>query len=222
MKTLILILSFFTTTNITCEETIKGSEIKSNTYTYTNANPYLKLKELDASLKTLKATFKQEIYFKVADIKQNIEGEILFIKPEKLKLIHKKPYNQIIIIDSKKNIEIIKPKDKQIIRTSWEKWKNNLEPRLKGLFDFGNYSSLENDSNITSKEEKDGYIIEINSKKSDYKLILKLNKDFFPVESILDLKDTIVKTIINEFEKNIEIDPKEFEFKNNDYELIEL
>jgi outer membrane lipoprotein-sorting protein len=222
MKTLILILSFFTTTNITCEETIKGSEIKSNTYTYTNANPYLKLKELDASLKTLKATFKQEIYFKIADIKQNVEGEILFVKPEKLKLIHKRPYNQIIIIDSKKNIEIIKPKDKQIIRSSWEKWKNNLEVRLKGLFDFGNYSSLENDSNITSKEEKDGYIIEINSKKSDYKLILKLNKDFFPIKSILDLKDTIVKTIINEFEKNIEINPKEFEFKNNDYELIEL
>jgi outer membrane lipoprotein-sorting protein len=225
MKKMVFILTIAILGNLYSEELSKNDISKNNeiiTSTKETVNPYLKLKELDLNLKTLKANFKQEIYFKVADMKQNIEGEIYFVKPEKLKIVHTKPNSQIIIVNSKKDIQIIKPQEKQIIKSSWEKWKNNLEPRLKGLFDFGNYSLLEKDADIKSKEEKDGYTIEIKPKKSSYTLILKLNSDFFPVESILDLKDTVIKTVIEKYEKNLEIKPEVFDFKNNGYEVIDL
>jgi len=222
MKKIIIISMFLFAVSLYCQNDTKTDVKNDNIKTNQEIDPYLKLKELDSNLKTLKAKFKQEIFFKLADMKQNIEGEIFFIKPDKLKIVHTKPNPQIIIIDSRKNIEIIKPADKQIIRSKWDKWKNNLEPRLKGLFDFGNYSSLEKHSKVTSKKLEDGYIIEIKPKNSSYTLTLKLNLDFFPVESTLDLKDTIIKTFIDSFEKNIEINSNVFEFKDKEYEIIDL
>lgn len=186
-------------------------------------DPIKKLMQLDEQIKNLKADYIQEVYFKVANIKQNVEGKILYLKPDNMKIIHTKPSSQIIIINSKNDITIIKPKDRQIIKSRWEKWKMSLEPQLKGLFEFGNYSKIIEDSEIMTTVIKDGYIIEIKPKEKKFTLKLKLGLDFFPQEGELDLGDTSVKTIIKNIEINKEISKDEFEYKNKEkYEVLKL
>lgn len=171
-----------------------------------------RLIELDGKLKSLKTNFSQEIYFKVADIKEKVEGEIIFKKPGDLKIIHKKPKQQTIIIKEKKEIIIIKPDDRQIIRSSWEKWKGTLEPKLKGIIEFGNYASLKYNSKIIMDENNK--TIKLTPYDNSYTLTIKLNDNYFPAECELDLKDTLIKTYLTDTIIDPDIKKDEFEYKN--------
>ncbi|HOJ86441.1 MAG: outer-membrane lipoprotein carrier protein LolA [Elusimicrobiales bacterium] len=183
-------------------------------------NIFDKMIEWDNKLKSLKANFNQEVIFKVAEMKQSVEGNIVFEKPDNIKITHAKPQKQIIIINSQKDITIIKPQDRQIIKSSWEKWKANLEPKLKGLFDLGNYSSLGKNSKI---EFPDSFTIKITPKDSSYILTLKLNEKYFPIECELDLKDTVIKTYLKDINIDSKIEKDEFEYKNKEkYEVLKL
>ncbi|MBP7796905.1 MAG: outer-membrane lipoprotein carrier protein LolA [Elusimicrobiales bacterium] len=194
----------------------------------TDANPIEKLKEWDSNLKSLKANFSQEVFFKTAEIKENIDGSIVYQKAdgekkESLKISHYKPQEQIIIISSEKDITIVKPADKQIVKSDWEKWKASLEPKLKGLMEFGNYSKLATDATITTSKDGDNTKININPKAGGYTLILKLNKDYFPVEGELDMGDTLIKTYLKDVQINSEIDKGEFNYQNTKkFEVLEI
>ena len=211
-------------------EAMAFCQISQSTYTITTSsvveiiNPFDKLIEWDNRLNSLKAEFSQEVIFKVADMKQSVEGNVVYKKPDSIKITHTKPQSQIIIINSKKEITIVKPKDSQIIKTSWEKWKNNLEPKLKGLFDFGNYQKLGRDSKIeTQIIDKENSVVKITSNDSSYTLTLKLNREFFPTECELDLKDTIIKTYIKNAKINEELSKDEFKYKNkNGFEVLKI
>lgn len=183
-----------------------------------------KVEELDKSIKTLSAKFMQKVTFKKAELSQEVEGYIKYRKPENLKIVHEKPQKQIIIINSKKEIIIVKPQDKQIVKTSWEKWKTNLEMKMKGLLEIGNYSELLKKNNVkVSKDEKNTYlIITPKQKASDWTLKIKLNKEYFPVEGWLELGDTLVETKFINIEKNIKIKDMEFSYKNKEFETIKL
>ncbi len=214
MKVIMIMIMFISFPAFTHEKSTTTLNIENE------INLFDKLKEWDLKLKTLKAKFTQEVFFKVADMKQKVEGEIYFKKPDNLKIVHTRPQPQVIIINSKKEIFIVKPNDKQIIKSLWDKWKNNLEPKLKGLFEFGNYSSLERNSKI---ENIDKNTLKITPLNSEYSLVLKLDDNFFPFECELDLKDTIIKTKITDIEINKEIKKEEFEYKNKDsFDVLKL
>ncbi|MEF3280056.1 MAG: outer membrane lipoprotein carrier protein LolA [Elusimicrobiota bacterium] len=199
------------------------NEVSTNTFENKGIEVVKMLIETDNKLKSLKSDFEQEVLFKVAEIKQKVKGNITYLKPDNIKIIHSQPQEQTIIINSKKDITIVKPKDKQIIKTSYKNWKSGLEPKLKGLLEFGNYSSLLEEADVKSEKIESGYLLKITPKNKGYKLKLKLNSNFFPVEGELDLGDTIVTTILKNIEINPEVKKEEFEYKNeNNYDTIKL
>lgn len=188
-----------------------------------NTNPIDEIKKIDNSIKTLSADFEQEILFKTAELKQKVEGSLVFLKPGNLKITHTKPQNQIIIIRNRKDLTIVKHKDKQIITTTWDKWKTNLEPRLKGLLELGDYTSLAEKEDVKLIKDEDKNTIIITSKKNIYSLKIILNKENIPLKAEFDIGDTLITTIFKNVELNKEIKEGEFKYKNKDnYETLSL
>lgn len=197
--------------------------IYSETKKIDETNPIEEIKRIDNSIKTLAADFEQEILFKTAELKQKVEGNLLFLKPGNLKITHTKPQNQIIIIRNKKELTIVKHKDKQIINTNWDKWKTNLEPRFKGLLELGDYTSLAEKEDVKLIKEEDKNIIIITSKKNLYSLKITLTKENIPLKAELDMGDTIITTLFKNVELNKEIKESEFKYRNKDnYETLSL
>ncbi len=191
--------------------------------TQTLKKPIEEIKIIDENIKTLTADFTQEIFFKTAEIKQQVEGKITFSKPANIKIIHTKPQQQIIIVKDKKELTIVKPKDKQIIKTEWEKWKNNLEPRLKGLFEIGNYEEIAKKEDIEIYTENDLKIIIIKSKKNIYTLKLVFSKQNIPLKVELDMGDISVSTTLSNVKINDNISNLEFKYKNkDDFEVLSI
>lgn len=217
MKIIIYILLFLNIGTITNAE-------ENQTKNISNYQDIIEeLKKIDENIKSLTADFEQEIFFKTAELKQIIEGKIIFLKPGNLKLIHTKPQEQLIIIKDSKKITIVKPSDKQIITTDWEKWKKTLEPKLKGLIELGNYSKLaEKGSSEIIVENNKKHII-IKSKKQSYILKITLSPDNIPLNAELDLGETVVITTLKNVKINVEIKESEFKYKNKDgYETLSL
>ncbi|MCX7905561.1 MAG: outer-membrane lipoprotein carrier protein LolA [Elusimicrobiales bacterium] len=216
MKFLILITLLF---NIL----IKAEEQISTNNSKKHINIVSEIKVIDEKIKTLISDYEQEILFKTAEIKQKIEGKILFSKPNNIKIIHTKPQEQIIIIRDKKEITIIKPSDRQIITTNWERWKGSLEPRLKGLLELGNYSKLIEKENAELSYEDNKKILIIKSKKNLYTLKIVFDENDIPIKAELDLGETLVTTILKNTKINIEIKESEFKYKNKEkYETLSL
>jgi outer membrane lipoprotein-sorting protein len=89
--------------------------------------------------------------------------------------------------------------------------------------EFGNYSKLATDATITTSKDGDSTIINIAPKTASYTLILKLDKDYFPVEGSLDMGDTVIKTFLKDVQINPDIDSSEFKYKNTKkFEILEL
>ncbi|MGC9069755.1 MAG: LolA family protein [Elusimicrobiales bacterium] len=211
----VFIIAIFVLQSFSSENVIKDAEIVNN--------PLEEIKKIDESIKTLTADFTQEIFFKTAEIKQNVEGKIFFSKPGNLKIIHTKPQDQIIIIRNEKELTIVKPKDKQIIKTHWEKWKNSLEPRIKGLLELGRYREVASKEDIEIYKENDLKVIIIRSKKNTYILKIVFSKSNTPLRTELDMGDTSISTVFNNVKINDNISDGEFKYKNKDgFETLSL
>ena len=175
------------------------------------------LKDWDAKLLTLRARFTQEVDFSEAGLKQHIEGLLSYMKPDRLKIEHIKPARQLVYTD-KKELWIYKPEDSQAVRTSWNAWKKNQSGNFSGILDFGNYASLteQNDIRVSKDAAAPYYITMVLTPKSGagaYSLTLALSStDYFPAEAALSMDGTIIRTRMENTEKNAALDPAIFGF----------
>ncbi len=174
-----------------------------------------KLKKWDAKLNTLQTDFSQEIKFKEAGLKKELQGAVSYLKPNYLKIEHTAPEKQPIVTD-KKIIWIFKPADNQVIKTSWDRWFKIQNGQFSGILDFGNYSKLIEKNNVALKSADPSRIsIALTSKKNPslYTLTLKLSStDYFPINAILDLDETIIITSLINTKKNTDISKEDFKF----------
>lgn len=174
-----------------------------------------KLKAWDAKLETLKAGFTQEVNFTEAGLKQSIEGNLSYVKPNLLRIEHAKPAAQIVVTD-KENIWIYKPSDNQAVRTSWEAWRRTQDQNFSGILDFGNYSALAaRNSVLVTPSSGGGPVTIVFTPRSGagYTLTLKLSpQDFFPVEAELAVDGTIIRTRLSSVEKNGAVNKEVFKF----------
>ncbi len=174
-----------------------------------------KLKAWDAKLETLKANFTQEVNFTEAGLKQSIEGNLRYVKPNLLRIEHSKPAAQIVVTD-KENIWIYKPSDNQAVRTSWDAWRRTQDQNFSGILDFGNYSALAARNSVLATPSAGGgpvTIVFTPRSGAGYTLTLKLSpQDFFPVEAELAVDGTIIKTRLSSVEKNGAVDKEIFKF----------
>ena len=168
-----------------------------------------KLEAWDSNLNSLDAQFTQEVWFKEADLKQIVEGNMQYLKPNFLRIEHIAPNKQIITTD-KKAITIYKPDDKQAINATWDGWVKTQNQSFYGVLDFGNYSSLakNNKYEVSGGENGIPYVISFTPKEgTQYELKITLSpKDYFPSEAALTVGSAVTTTVLKKTEKNIKID----------------
>jgi len=174
-----------------------------------------KLKAWDAKLETLKADFTQEVNFTEAGLKQAVEGNLRYVKPNLLRIEHSKPARQIVVTD-KTDIWIYKPADNQVVHTAWDAWRRTQDQNFSGILDFGNYSALSAKNSTAVTPSRDGgpvTIVFTPRSGTGYTLTLKLSpQDYFPLEAELSVDGTTIKTRLTSSEKNAVIDKEIFKF----------
>jgi len=174
-----------------------------------------KLKAWDAELETLKADFTQEVDFREAGMKQTIEGNLRYSKPNQLRIEHVKPSRQIVVTD-KQDIWIYKPEDRQVVKTRWDAWRRTQDQNFSGILDFGNYAALTERNAATVTGGKDGKPYKVTFKPragGSYSLTLTLSAtDYFPAEAELAVDSTLIRTRLVNVEKNAKLDGEIFKF----------
>lgn len=177
--------------------------------------------QLDLSLKTLSADFKQYVRWDESGTSQSVEGTLDFKKPDRLRLQHRIPEPQTITADGA-YLWIWRESTNQVIKAKFEDWKKS-EPMAQGLLDFGNYAGLlkSYDASISTQSapDKDGYrdfALRLTPKqkgKDDFVLTLKLStRDYFPRDTELKAGSVSVHSIFNNIRYNPPVPDERFKF----------
>jgi len=152
--------------------------------------------ETDAKINTLKATFKQSVRMEGSDVVQTVEGDVLFKKPDLLRLTHRIPEPQTVVSDGTW-LWVYRNSTNQVIQSRLEAWRKS-EPLAQGLLDFGKSADLlsryATEITTVSAPGADGHrTFTLNLKPKNIKkgedsfvLILRAStKDFFPGDATL-------------------------------------
>ena len=179
--------------------------------------------EVDGKMKTLSATFKQFVRMEGSDTVQQVEGDVLFKKPDLMRLTHALPEKQTIVSDGT-FLWIHRPSTNQVIQTRLETWRRK-EPIAKGLLDFGRSADLLKRYaavvSTVSAPGADGYrtfVVTLTPKEksggdADFLLTLKAStKEFFPYEATLKVGRASIRSTFEHVHLNPEIPAETFHF----------
>ena len=181
--------------------------------------------EVDSRLQTLSVDFKQFVRLDGSDSSQQVEGNVLFRKPDRMRLVHRIPDAQTIVSDGV-FLWIHRPSTNQVIQTRLEAWRRK-EPLAKGLLDFGKSADLlkryRAELSTVSAPGADGhrdFTIVLTPKPgeslkdaADFTLTLKASdRDFFPTEAALRVGRAGIRTIFSSIRLNPEISDELFHF----------
>jgi len=181
--------------------------------------------ELDAKMTTLRADFKQFVRLEGSDTVQQVEGQVLFKKPDLMRLTHKVPEPQIVVSDGTW-LWVYRASTNQAIKTKLEDWRKS-EPLAKGLLDFGRSAELLKRYtaaiSTVSAPDADGFRVfsvaltpkpeDIKAGGTDYTLTLKAStRDFFPYEAALRVGRASVRSVFENVRLGPALPPDVFHF----------
>ena len=154
--------------------------------------------ETDGKINTLKASFRQSVRMEGSDVVQTVEGDVVFKKPDLLRLTHRIPEPQTVVSDGT-YLWVYRNSTNQVIQSRLETWRKS-EPLAQGLLDFGKSADMLSryDTAITTitSPGTDGHRVftltltpkpaDKRGPDSDFVLTLKAStKDFFPGDATL-------------------------------------
>jgi len=181
--------------------------------------------ELDAKMNTLKADFTQFARMEGSDTVQQVEGDVLFKKPDLMRLTHRLPEKQVIVSDGTW-LWVYRPSTNQVIQKRLDAWRKS-EPLAKGLLDFGRSAELlkryDAALSTVSAPGADGYrtfVVTLKPKASerssgdaDFTLTLKAStKDFFPYEASLNVGRASIRSAFSNVRLNPALPDDSFHF----------
>ena len=181
--------------------------------------------ELDGRIETLHADFKQYARMEGSDTTQQVEGVVLFKKPELMRLTHRLPEPQTIVADGTW-LWVYRPSTNQVIQTKVDDWRRS-EPLAKGLLDFGRSADLlkRYDAAIStvSAPGDDGqrtFVVKLTPRAEDVKaggtdftLTLKAStRDFFPYEASLQVGHASIRSVFENVRLNPPLPDATFKF----------
>lgn len=181
--------------------------------------------EVDGRMKTMSATFSQFVRMEGSDTVQQVEGDVLFKKPDLMRLTHRLPEKQTVVSDGT-FLWIHRPSTNQVIQTRLEAWRRK-EPLAKGLLDFGKSADLLTryaaSISTVSAPGADGhrtFTVSLKPKPeehatgdADFILTLKAStRDFFPGEATLKVGRASIKSTFEHVRLNPELPADAFHF----------
>lgn len=180
--------------------------------------------QTDAKINTLKATFRQSVRMEGSDVVQTVEGDIVFKKPDLLRLTHKIPEPQTVVSDGT-YLWVYRNSTNQVIQTRLDAWRKQ-EPLAQGLLDFGKSADMitKYDTTIAtvSAPGADGHrSFTLNlkpksaGKKGEDEFVLTLKastKDFFPGDAALKVGRASIRSVFEGVRLNPELADSVFKF----------
>ncbi len=178
----------------------------------------------DAKITTLKATFRQFVHLDGSDVTQSVEGDVVFKKPDLLRLTHKIPEAQTVVSDGTW-LWVYRNSTNQVIQSRLETWRKS-EPMAQGLLDFGKSADLltRYSAEITTVTAPgaDGHRVftltlkpKAPSKNDDANFVLTLKastKDFFPGDATLRVGRATIRSLFEDVRLNPETSEATFKF----------
>jgi len=184
-----------------------------------------RMRAADENAKVLEFNFTQQIKFSLTGETQTKSGEMTFRKPDNIRIVQKKPAEQLMVGDGRK-IWVYTPSYGQAVVDDWKKWLKNNE--LVYVF-FGLARSFkEFESNYrfryVSKNEK-GFLLSLEPRKKDFPRMTLVVDDvsFIPVQTNVILGNTEITSDIDGLKVNPQINKDTFKFRAPDKtEVIRL
>lgn len=185
----------------------------------------LRFAETDAKINSLKATFRQSVRMEGSDVVQTVEGDILFKKPDLLRLTHKIPEPQTVVSDGT-YLWVYRNSTNQVIQSRLDAWRKS-EPLAQGLLDFGKSADMltkyATEIATASAPGADGhrtFTLTLRPKTagkkgddSDFTLTLKAStKDFFPGDATLKVGRASIRSVFEGVRLNPAIPDAAFKF----------
>ena len=181
--------------------------------------------QLDGKMNTLRADFSQFVRLEGSDTVQQVAGDVLFKKPDLMRLTHRLPEKQDIVSDGTW-LWVYRPSTNQAIQTRLDAWRKK-EPLAKGLLDFGHSADLLKRYaaviSTISAPDADGYrsfAVALTPKPSeraagdvDFALTLRAStKDFFPYEASMRVGRANIRSTFTNVRINPELTDESFRF----------
>lgn len=181
--------------------------------------------ETDAKIVTLKASFRQFVHMDGSDVTQSVEGDLLFKKPDLLRLTHKIPEPQTVVSDGTW-LWVYRNSTNQVIQSRLDAWRKS-EPLAQGLLDFGKSADLLSryaaEITTVTAPGADGhrtFTLALKPKTpakgddADFVLTLKAStKDYFPGDATLRVGRAVIRSVFEGVRLNPEIPDSAFQFK---------
>ncbi|MCL2888144.1 MAG: outer-membrane lipoprotein carrier protein LolA [Elusimicrobia bacterium] len=162
------------------------------------------LKAWDKKLTSLKTGFEQSTTYDGTDVSKST-GALYFSKPNKLRLENLNAAGKTtqITLTDKKKIKVFDADMKPVKTYNWKDWFDS-QPN-KAFFDFGNYSALFENNEITNFEDnQDGTVtLTLEPTARDQKIFITLStKDYFPTVVALAVDEMLTTTVLKDTEIN--------------------
>ncbi len=181
--------------------------------------------ETDAKINTLRASFRQSVRIEGSDLVQTVEGDIVFKKPDLLRLTHKIPEPQTVVSDGT-YLWVYRNSTNQVIQSRLAAWRKS-EPLAQGLLDFGKSADMltryATEITTVSAPGADGhrsFTLTLKPKTagkkdeaSNFVLTLKAStKDFFPGDATLKVGRASIRSVFEGVRLNPELPADIFKF----------
>ncbi|UPT72598.1 MAG: outer-membrane lipoprotein carrier protein LolA [Elusimicrobiota bacterium] len=177
--------------------------------------------ETDGKINTIKTSFRQFVRLDGSDTVQTVEGDVLFKKPDLIRLTHKIPEPQTVVSDGT-YLWVHRNSTNQVIQTKLEAWRKS-EPLAQGVLDFGASADLLQRYNTVistvSAPGPDGhrtFELKLTPKaKTADEFVLTLKSDtktFFPREAALRVGRASIRSLFENVRLNPELPPETFKF----------
>lgn len=181
--------------------------------------------ETDAKISTLKASFHQSVRMEGSDVVQTVEGDVVFRKPDLLRLTHRIPEPQTVVSDGTW-LWVYRKSTNQVIQSRLDAWRKS-EPLAQGLLDFGKSADMltryATEITTVSAPGADGHRVftltlkpkgaDKKGEASDFVLTLKAStKNFFPGDATLRVGRAVIRSVFESVRLNPEIPEAAFKF----------
>lgn len=181
--------------------------------------------DTDVRISALKATFRQFVRLEGTDTVQSVEGDVIFKKPDLMRLTHRVPEPQTVVSDGTW-LWVYRNGTNQVIQTRLDAWRKS-EPMAQGLLDFGRSADLltryHTVITTVSAAGVDGHrTFELaltpkpadkKSDGTDFTLTLKADtRRYFPADATLRVGRVSIRSIFENVRLNPEIADEVFHF----------
>ena len=173
-----------------------------------------RMETADESSRAVRFNFTQTITYSLTGETQAKSGEIVFKKPDYIRIEQKKPAEQLMVCDGKK-IWVYTPAYAQAVVDKWSNWRKNNELAYTFLSITRSFKQFESQYKFSyvSKGAK-GILFDLSPGKSGLpKMRLVVDEtSFIPVQTTVFLENVVITSDVHGLEINPELGKDIFKF----------